>query len=187
MKTLHLDLHENATRASIACQLGALLDVGQREGVGYALAASGIVAESHHHDLSAVLAAIEASGLERRTREDASEVYRILAGAESRVHGVPVRHTHFHEVGDGAAVFSVLTICEMVRLLEPSEIVATPVQVGSGMVSCAHGLLPIPAPATAAILMHEVPLCSHRLEGELCTPTSAAVIVHFVDRFEEEG
>ena len=69
-------------------------------------------------------------------------------------------------------------------VLSGDRIAATPVQVGSGTVTCAHGELPIPAPATAAILDSGIPVCAERLDGERCTPTSAALIKHFVDEFD---
>ena len=79
----------------------------------------------------------------------------------------------------------VLRVCLMMETAHPSRITATPVQVGLGTVRCAHGELAIPAPATAAILAQGIPVHPLRLEGELCTPSSAAMILHFVDGFEE--
>ena len=111
-------------------------------------------------------------------------VYRILAEAEASVHGCAVDETHFHEVGNGEAVRNVCAVCLAVEALAPERIAATPVQVGSGTVTCAHGELHIPAPATAAILAAGIPVCTERLDGERCTPTSAALIKHFVDEFD---
>ena len=78
----------------------------------------------------------------------------------------------------------VCAVCLAVEALAPERIAATPVQVGSGTVTCAHGELHIPAPATAAILDSGIPVCAERLDGERCTPTSAALIKHFVDEFD---
>ena len=111
-------------------------------------------------------------------------VYRILAEAEAAAHGCTVEETHFHEVGNGEALRNVLAICLAVEALDPDEIAATRVQTGSGTVRCAHGELPIPAPATAAIIARGIPTCERKLEGERCTPTSAAVILHFVQRYD---
>lgn len=87
-------------------------------------------------------------------------------------------------MGEGAAIRNALGICLAVEAADPDEIVATAVQTGRGTVQCAHGELPVPAPATAAIIARGVPVCERLLDGERCTPTSAAVILHFVDRYE---
>ena len=100
------------------------------------------------------------------------------------MHGCPVEHTHFHEVGNGEAIRCVCEICLAIEMIDPESIAATPIQTGSGTVVCAHGELPIPAPATKAILDQGIPTSAEFGEGELCTPTSAAVIKHFVERFE---
>ena len=108
----------------------------------------------------------------------------VTIGHCALVHGCTVEETHFHEVGNGEALRNVLAICLAVEALDPDEIAATRVQTGSGTVRCAHGELPIPAPATAAIIARGIPTCERKLEGERCTPTSAAVILHFVQRYD---
>ena len=87
-------------------------------------------------------------------------------------------------MGNGEALRNVLAICLAVEALDPDEVVATRVQTGEGTVMCAHGELAIPAPATAAIIARGIPVRERTLPGERCTPTSAAVILHFVDRFD---
>jgi len=182
---LHLDLRTSATRHSILTDLEGRLSAAQRAELERVLDGCGIDADAHLHDLPAVIAALDAAHLDPAVRTDAVAIYTVLAQAEGEVHGLPMERTHFHEVGRGGSVRSVVAICEAVHLLAPGTITATPVQVGSGTVVCAHGELPIPAPATAAILRRGIPVCEERLAGELCTPTSAAVILHLVDRFEE--
>ena len=135
-------------------------------------------ADAHHHN------AIDALAASERAKGDMRAVYRILAEAEAAAHGCTVEETHFHEVGNGEALRNVLAICLAVEALDPDEIAATRVQTGSGTVRCAHGELPIPAPATAAIIARGIPTCERKLEGERCTPTSAAVILHFVQRYD---
>jgi uncharacterized protein (DUF111 family) len=76
-----------------------------------------------------------------------------------------------------------LSVCLAVHKLAPTRIIATPVQTGQGKVQCAHGLLDIPAPATAAILAQGIPVEARKRDGEWCTPTSAAIIKHFVEEF----
>ena len=85
-------------------------------------------------------------------REDVLSVFGLIAEAESRVHGKPVTDIHFHEVGTMDAVADITAVCLLINELAPDEIIATPVHVGSGTVKCAHGILPVPAPATALIL-----------------------------------
>lgn len=115
-------------------------------------------------------------------REDILAVYGLIARAESEVHGVPMENIHFHEVGTMDAVADVAAVCLLMHRLHPSEVIASPVHVGSGQVRCAHGILPVPAPATALILK-DVPIYGGEIRGELCTPTGAALLKHFVTRF----
>ena len=115
-------------------------------------------------------------------KEDILSVFGLVADAESRVHGKPVPEIHFHEVGSVDAIADITAVCMILHELAPDEILASPVHVGCGTVRCAHGLLPVPAPATAEILKG-VPIYGGRIEGELCTPTGAALLKHFVTRF----
>ncbi len=115
-------------------------------------------------------------------KADILAVYDRLAQAESRVHGVPVTQIHFHEVGTLDALADVTAVCLLMNRLAPDTVLASPVHVGSGRIRCAHGLLPVPAPATAELL-RDVPIYGGKIAGELCTPTGAALLTHFVDRF----
>ena len=112
-------------------------------------------------------------------------VYGLIAEAESSVHGVPVDQIHFHEVGSLDAVADVTAVCLAMAELAPDEVVVSPVHVGSGNVRCAHGILPVPAPATAYIL-RDVPTYGGAIRGELCTPTGAALLKHFATRFGDQ-
>ncbi len=139
--------------------------------------------EHHHHASPGEIAAlIDGLALLESVREDAKAVYRLIAEAESRVHGRPVSDIHFHEVGTMDAVADVVGVCLLMHLISPDEVVASPVHVGSGNVRCAHGVLPVPAPATALILTG-IPTYGGEIRGELCTPTGAALLKHFVSRF----
>ena len=117
-----------------------------------------------------------------KVREDVMAVYGLIAQAESHVHGVPVTEIHFHEVGTMDAVADVTAVCLLMNELAPDEVVVSPVHVGSGQVNCAHGVLPVPAPA-AAYILRDVPIYGGEIEGELCTPTGAALLKHFAARF----
>ena len=117
-----------------------------------------------------------------KVRDDVLSVFSLIAQAESSVHGKPVSDIHFHEVGTMDAVADIAAVCLLINEIAPDEIVASSVHVGSGTVKCAHGILPVPAPATALILK-DVPIYGGEIKGELCTPTGAALLKHFVKRF----
>lgn len=123
------------------------------------------------------------AALPPRVQEDVLAVYGLIAQAESAAHGVSVREVHFHEVGALDAVADITMVCLLLDRLAPEEIVASPVRLGYGQVRCAHGILPVPAPATASIL-RDVPVYAGDIQGELCTPTGAALLRHFAARFE---
>ncbi len=122
--------------------------------------------------------------LPEKVKNDVLNVYGLIADAESHVHNVPVTDIHFHEVGTMDAVADITAVCLLMDELAPEEVVASPIHVGSGHVKCAHGILPVPAPATAFILQG-VPIYGGAVEGELCTPTGAALLKYFVTRFGE--
>ncbi|MEG0016373.1 MAG: nickel insertion protein [Gordonibacter sp.] len=182
MTTLHLDLTRIATRRSILADLRDRLDGDAQAALDAAVAAAG-VPEKHHHDLSEVFDTIDALAASDQVKDDMYAIYGILAQAEATAHGCEVEQTHFHEVGNGEALRNVCAVCLAIEALEPERITATAVQTGSGKVQCAHGELDIPAPATAAILATGIPVYDALLDGELCTPTSAALVKHFVDEF----
>ncbi|MCX4347588.1 MAG: nickel pincer cofactor biosynthesis protein LarC [Lachnospiraceae bacterium] len=120
--------------------------------------------------------------LPERIQDHVMAVYGLIAEAESHAHGVPVTQIHFHEVGAMDAIADITAVCMLMDRLAVDEVVVSPVHVGSGQVRCAHGILPVPAPATAYILK-DVPIYGGSVRGELCTPTGAALIKHFATRF----
>ena len=141
-------------------------------------------AHHHHSSLHDIEHIVRGHlSLPEKVQDDIMAVYRLIAEAESHVHGVPVTEIHFHEVGTMDAIADITAVCMLINRLSPDEIVASPVHVGSGQVKCAHGILPVPAPATAHILK-DVPVYSGSIRGELCTPTGAALLKHFADRFD---
>lgn len=144
-------------------------------------------AHSHHHHAS--LHNIEHIvrghlSLPATVADNVMAVYRLIADAESKAHGKSVSEIHFHEVGTMDAIADITAVCLLMHRLAPDEIIVSPVHVGSGQVHCAHGILPVPAPATATILQ-DVPIYGGSIQGELCTPTGAALLKHFASRFGE--
>lgn len=137
-----------------------------------------------HAGLGDIRALIQALPIPTVVKLDVLAVYEEIARAESRVHAVPVSRIHLHEVGALDAIADVTAVCLLLHRLSPEKIIASPVHVGSGQVRCAHGILPVPAPATA-YLLRGIPICSGEITGELCTPTGAALLRHFVTEFGE--
>ncbi len=140
--------------------------------------------EHHHHTGLQDIEHIVCGHLSLPTavQDDIMAVYTLIAEAESYAHGVPVTQIHFHEVGSMDAIADITAVCMLMNRLAPDEVVVSPVHVGSGQVKCAHGILPVPAPATAYILK-DVPIYGGNIRGELCTPTGAALLKHFATRF----
>ncbi len=142
-------------------------------------------AHGHHHSsLSDIEGIITRLDVSEKVKTDALAVYRLIAEAESHAHGNPVGEIHFHEVGTMDAVADIVGVCMLMEKIAPDKVICSPVHVGSGQVRCAHGILPVPAPATAHIL-RGVPIYGGRIEGELCTPTGAALLKHFASEFGE--
>ena len=135
-----------------------------------------------HHALADIEAMIDGFPLPQAVRADAKKVYALIAQAESAAHGVDVGEVHFHEVGALDAVADVTGVCYLIYLLAPDAVSASAVTVGSGTVHTAHGLLPVPAPATAHLLSG-VPVAAGDIAGELCTPTGAALLRTFATGF----
>ncbi len=136
-----------------------------------------------HHSLQDIEHIVcEHLNLPPAVRDDILAVYKLIANAESQVHGKSVSEIHFHEVGTMDAIADITAVCMLFHEIAPDEVIASPIHVGSGFVKCAHGILPVPAPATA-LLLKGIPIYSSDIEGELCTPTGAALLRHFVTHF----
>ncbi|GHV05454.1 UPF0272 protein [Clostridia bacterium] len=139
----------------------------------------------HHHDHSSLHGIEHIIGhlnVPDSVKADAIAVYKLIAEAEGHVHNRPVAEIHFHEVGALDAIADVTAVCWLLRKLNPDRIVASPVHVGAGTVKCAHGILPVPAPATA-YLLRDIPAYGGAVKSELCTPTGAALLKHFATSF----
>ena len=140
----------------------------------------------HHHGMhiSEIEALIESLAVSDKVKKQAVEIYHLLAEAESRVHQMPVSEVHFHEVGMKDAVADIVGNCVLIEMLQPDHIYASAPATGKGTVMCAHGLLPVPAPATAELLKG-IPNYAGKEEGELLTPTGAALLKYFIEKFED--
>lgn len=138
---------------------------------------------SHHHSgMRDIVHIIESLSISEQVKEHAIAIYGLIAEAESHAHGRPVSDIHFHEVGSMDAIADVTAVSLLLETLGVKKIMASNVHVGSGQVHCAHGLMPVPAPATA-YLLKDVPIYGGSVKGELCTPTGAALLKHFVSDF----
>jgi len=139
-------------------------------------------APAPHRHLSKILAMIDAAPLAARAKAAASAVFRNLGEAEAAVHGVPIEKVHFHEVGAVDSIADIVGACVALDLLDVAEVHASAVNVGSGNVQTEHGLLPVPAPATARLLEGK-PIYARGPEVELTTPTGAALAVTLASSF----
>jgi uncharacterized protein (TIGR00299 family) protein len=202
-KTLYLDCFAGASGDMLA---GAMLDCGLdfetlrsellKLGVqGYKLSLnrvdrSGISAakfdvhledsysREHHHEhrsLTEIKQIISSSNLNEQVKQRAQAIFQRIGEAESKIHDIPIEAVHFHEIGAIDSIVDIVGACVAFDALKIERIVSSPLHVGSGTFQCAHGTYPVPGPATAELLKG-VPIYSKDIEGELVTPTGAAII-----------
>jgi len=138
--------------------------------------------QSKHRSLSAILEILEKSGLAPGVRERAGAIFRKLGEAEARVHDVPVEKIHFHEVGAVDAIVDIVGACIGFHALGIEQFACSALNVGGGTAKMAHGILPVPAPATANLLQGK-PTYSNGVQKELVTPTGAAIVATLCDSF----
>lgn len=143
---------------------------------------------SHHHNheqrsMYDIEEIIEGLTIANEIKSDIREVYQLIAEAESRVHGTTVSEIHFHELGSLDAIADIAAVCFLLHDLDPDKIIVSPINVGGGEVRSAHGIIPVPAPATALLLTDIPNYSSERISGELCTPTGAALVKYFAFDF----
>lgn len=135
-----------------------------------------------HHSLKETLDEIDSFNLEEEVKINAKNVYNIIGAAESKVHEKEISEIHLHEVGNIDAVADVTGVALLISMIGPDKIVSDVLPTGTGIVKCSHGILPVPAPATAEILKG-IPTCEGGIEEELTTPTGAALIKYFANEF----
>jgi len=142
---------------------------------------------THHHahyhaTIDFIEHTIQNLAVSDKVKNDVISIYKLIAQAESKAHGVDVSEIHFHEVGMMDAIADVTCCAMLMEEINPDKVVVSPINTGFGKVKCAHGILPVPAPATANLL--EGMVCySGNIEGELCTPTGAAILKYYVNEF----
>lgn len=125
---------------------------------------------------------INSLDIPQKVKRDALGIFSLIATAESEAHGMPVSDIHFHEVGTADAVADIVGACLLINIIGAEKIISSPVRLGKGSVKCAHGILAVPAPATASVL-RGVPVYAGDIQGELCTPTGAAILKYFSEKF----
>jgi uncharacterized protein (TIGR00299 family) protein len=139
-------------------------------------------AEQPHRNLADIQSLLETAALPERVAGQALKVFNRLADVEGRLHNIPPGEVHFHEVGAVDAILDIVGTCLGLELLEVADLACSPLNVGSGRVEAAHGTLPVPAPATAELLK-DIPVYATAVEGELVTPTGAALVSTLASAF----
>jgi len=137
---------------------------------------------SHHHSLKEIAAFIERSALSPEGRERAIHLFDRLARAESAIHGTPLDRVHLHEVGALDSIIDIVGAVYGLETLGADQVISSPLNVGSGTVTCAHGVFPVPAPATARLL-EGVPVYAGEVRMELVTPTGALLVTEYAGAY----
>ncbi len=130
---------------------------------------------SHGRSLSAILSIISTAPLSDRAKQLSNEIFLALGAAEAKIHNVDLEGIHFHEVGSADAIVDIVCAAVGAEALGVDQFICSPLNVGGGSVTCAHGVLPVPAPATLELLQG-APIYSGEIQKELVTPTGAAIV-----------
>ena len=138
--------------------------------------------QQKHRSLSTILDILKASKLAPQVRDRAAAIFQKLGQAESYVHDAPLEKIHFHEVGAVDAIVDIVGACLGFDALGIDKFACSPLNIGGGTVKMAHGILPVPAPATARLLQR-IPTYSNGVQKELVTPTGAAIIATVCEQF----
>ncbi|MDT8400440.1 MAG: LarC family nickel insertion protein, partial [Bacteroidales bacterium] len=158
----------------------------QRHGIRGTKVSVVLTEEEKHRHLADIENIIEKSSLSTAVKTVALEIFRKVAEAEAKVHDIPVERVHFHEVGAVDSIIDIAGAAICYINLGIKDVAVSPVELGSGFVRCAHGLLPVPAPATAEIIKG-IPVTKGRVDFEATTPTGAAIISTLGTRFESQA
>lgn len=138
-----------------------------------------IPGEGHHHrHLPDIFAIIDGSAVSDKVKLQSKRIFTLLAEAEAKVHGTTVNHVHFHEVGAVDSIVDIVGVVFALDYLGIERLYVSKIHVGSGLVRCSHGLMPVPAPATAELLKN-IPTYQGDIKQELATPTGAAILAAY--------
>ncbi len=135
-----------------------------------------------HTSISEIYKIIDGFDIQQKVKENAKAVYKFIAEAESKVHGTTVADVHLHEVGAKDAIIDITACCLLIDYLQIDKIVCSPIATGFGDVKTAHGIMPVPAPATAELLC-SMPCFTGDIKDELTTPTGVALVKFFANEF----
>ena len=156
------------------------------QGYRVAVTINGIEESEHHvhgRGVQGVTDIINSLSISDTCKQNAINVYQLVAQAEAKVHKSTVTQIHFHELGMLDAIADIVAVCVLLEALKFDEIIISPIHVGTGTVHCAHGELPVPAPATMELLSGIPMYADYQIKGELCTPTGAALAKYFGTAF----
>ncbi len=172
------------SRALESFAIGATVEWDRvlRRGVSAVKFRVGVNAPPKHRHLAGIVKLIRAADLPEAVKAKAELVFRALGEAEAAVHGVDIEKVHFHEVGAVDSICDIVGVCLALELLGVERIHCSPINVGSGTVNAEHGVLPVPAPATASLLKNK-PIYARGPALELTTPTGAAVVAALAEEF----
>ena len=176
--------HSAITDAVNSLQTGAVVSFEKvkRRGIGATKYHVQIEHQHAHRHLSHIVKMIEAANLTPRARKTAIDVFTRLGEAEAEVHQVSIEKVHFHEVGAADSIADIVGACVAFDQLDVANVLCSPLNVGSGTVKTEHGILPVPAPATARLL-EGAPVYSRGPALELTTPTGAAIATTLASAF----
>jgi len=131
--------------------------------------------QHEHRNLSHIIEIIGSSNVSIKVKDQATRIFNCLAEAEAKVHGTTKEKIHFHEIGALDAIVDIVGVCIGLEYFGIERVVSTPLRLGTGMVKCAHGVIPVPVPAVAELIKN-VPVVRTLIEGEMTTPTGAAIV-----------
>lgn len=163
--------------SSILPELSGALHLTRRtvNNVGGWFAEASLPVHYEHRTLAHIVALIAASGMSDKAKLLATNTFTLLANAEAVVHEKTPKEIHFHEVGALDSILDICMSCELFSRLAPSHFVVSPLPLADGSVTCAHGILTVPAPAVMELL-EGIPVCSFPGRGETVTPTAVALL-----------
>jgi hypothetical protein len=177
---IDLGADASAVQENMESAANVEVEISQVKKAGIRATRVNVVAEDEPLTYRELVGRLQSSGISKTVLSDAKAIFEIIADAESTVHGIQKKELVFHEVGAQDAVADVVGACTAVSLLNVDSIFTTPIYVGGGSVDTSHGCLPVPAPATAEILVkHRLITRGGPVEGELLTPTGAAILAFF--------